>query len=103
MDNMLSESTISSSVDNSPNFKKSGEYQEHVLEKKISEFNFFDDNCKKFLDFDVNFNIKNKNEEATKDNDNKYNNEEKYVLGEKMYNYLFKGINIFESDNLDNI
>ena len=103
IDNMLSESTISSSVDNSPNVKKSGEYQGHVLEKKISEFNFLDDNCKKFLDFDVNFNIKYKNEEDTKDNDSKYNNEEKYVLDETMYNYLFKGINIFESDNLDNI
>lgn len=102
MDNMLSESTISSSVDNSPNFKKSGEYQEHVLEKKISEFNFSDDICPKILDFDLNLNIKYKNSEETKDKDIKNNNEEKCDLDENIYDYLFKGINFFESDNLDN-
>lgn len=101
IDSMLSESTISSSVDNSPNFKKSGEYHEHVLEKDISEFNFSDDNCKKILDFDLNFNINYKNEEENKDNDNTNNNEEKNILDENMYNYIFKGIDIFESESLD--
>ena len=103
VENILSESTICSSIDNSPNQKKD-DYKENYIEKNFSEF--FQDNIYKNLNFDTNLipNKKYKIKDEIDDNSNKkiLNEEEKYILGKNIYNFIFKGINDLDINNEGN-
>lgn len=102
MDNILSESTLSSSIDNSPNNKKEENYKGNSIEKNVSNF-FQIDNFKKLnLDINLEFNKNCQQEEEIKNN-NKYNiSPEKTNLENNIYNSLFNIIDGFEGDyNLD--
>ena len=103
-ENFLSESTISNSIDNSPNQKKEkNDFKGSDVEKKFTEF-FQNDNYKK-LNFDINLisNKKYKIEDEIDDNNNKFlNEEEKNILGKNIFNFIFKDINDFDINDKEN-
>ena len=99
MENTLSESTISSSIDNSPNLKKTESFKEFYLEKNISEFYPYD-NYKKMNIFNyINFNKVYKNEEEYVDENNISNNENSEIIDENIFNFDFIDISSSYSDN----
>ena len=92
-ENFLSESTICSSIDNSPNQKKDQNIKGYYIEKIFSEFCPQEDYKKLNLDINLKFNKKYKTEDEMENNNKIINNEEKYILGNNIYNFIFKDIN----------
>lgn len=99
MENFLSESTICSSIDNSPNHKK--DYKELYIEKNFTEFSPDDNYKKNNININRNNLFNNKEyksgDEIEKDNNNKIiSEEEKFKLGNNIFNFIFKDINEFQ-------
>ena len=86
-ENILSDTTLSSSHDNSPNIKKEDNLK-GCIDKNICEF-FQNDNCKK-LNFDINLNFNKKYQKEENINDN---NQEKASFEKDIFYYIFNGIN----------
>ena len=98
IENFLSESTISSSIDNSPNLKKTDSFKEFYLQKNISEFYPFDNYKKLSIFNNLNFNKIYKNEEELIDKNNILNNKDYEIMDDKIFNFDFMGINDSFSD-----
>ena len=103
LENNLSESTISSSIENSPNLKKSEYYKEnHPIDKNISEINSEDYYKKLYLEINLYINKKYKNENEEID-DKIINFEEDNIKNEDNCDFfLFNNINIFNTDEDSN-
>ena len=103
IDNNLSESTISSSIENSPNVKKSEYYKEnHQIDKNFNEICSEEYYKKLYFEIDLYINKKYKNENEEKD-DKKINYEEDEINIEENYDFfLFNNIDIFDTDNKTN-
>ena len=92
----LSESTLSSSIDNSPNNKKEDNFKGFSVDKNNPELKI--DNFKKLnLDINIEFNEKHK-EEIFKNNNKNEINPEKTIFENNIYNSLFNIIDDFEDD-----
>ena len=103
-ENFLSESTICSSVDNSPNQKKEDNYKEFNIGKNFSEFSPYENYKKNNININRNNLFNNKNykteDEMKNENNNKIiSDEEKFKLGNNIYNFIFKDINEFQISN----
>ena len=93
----LSESTISSSIESSPNLKKTENYIEYNFDK-INEDICSEVNYKK-LNFDINLYLNKRYENEEEKNNKITNYEEEEINMEDNFNYfLFNNINIFNTD-----